>query len=1360
MRKRPDRPPHPGAVVRERVIPRGMTVTEAARRLGVGRPALSNLLNGRSALSPDMAVRLEKAFGADRRELFDLQTALDRYDLGGMEQAIAVPAYAPPFLAIKAKSIHDWADGIEARRLLPVLLRILVHSTGRDLRRVDFPGYDNAERKGWDGTVEADTATPWLPGGTSGWEFGTDRDPRRKADHDYAARIRSISPADREEIAFVFVTPRNWPGKTAWVDARREEGEWRDVRALDASDLEQWLEHAVPAQMWMAEQLELPTDGFETLDRWWTRWAEASEPPMTPAIFDAAITEHRDTLKNWLAKDNERPLVVTADSWEEAGAFLACVFRRHDVVEHWKDLAIMFDSAPTLRKLASSNAPFVPVVRSEEAERELSSIYRRRHCIVVRPRNAVRSTPDIALCQLNRAAFETALADMGIGDDRVGRVDRLARETGRSPTILRRRLSKIDAIRTPRWAEDTETARDLVPLVLIGAWRDDSEPDREILSTLAGRSYAQIRTTIARLRKFDDSPVWSIGRHRGVVSKTDALFAISGQIVETDLDDFFLLAEYVLAEEDPALDLPESNRWAAAIYGKVRHHSDALRNGIRETLVILSVHGNDLFRTRTGIDVEDRVASLVRSLLAPLTVDKLLSHDNDLPSYAEAAPDTFLSLIEADLRRTQPAVFGLLKPVENTSFSRCPRTGLLWALECLAWKNLGRVSTILARLSSIEIHDNFMNKPAASLGDIYSCWLPQTAAPLDDRIRSLRKLAERFPDIGWTICMAQLYGGPRTALPNYRPRWRNDAFAAGHRAVTGEERYAFALESLDIALGWPRHDHKTLGDLVENIQWIGRSDEETVWDLVDKWAGSESDQHARADLLERIRKSAFTPRARRRAGSEDTLKRARAACASLRPKDFATRNARFFTGSAINLTDEDIVDKDMNYDEHKAYLDRLRSAAIKEIWMEHGHKGVMDLIEEGGIPYTIGFFLSRHLEDTESRVGFLRECLSHDGALHKKMNGCMWGFLQSVDKAAFEILIHTIDKDAGAEQVLRVLLCAPFRQHTWRLLDDYPQGVRDRYWREVAPEWRRCDESEIAELLDCLFDVERPVAAFCAADRNWSQVETSRLKRLLFAIITAKPDPVVEGGIEAYQISDALKSLDGRTGVSAAEMAHLEFAFLESLDHSEHGIPNLERQITESPDFFVYILAIAFKRADEGQDPPQWQVKDTKQKESLSSNAHRLLDRIYRVPGTDSDGEIDAKTLENWIGKARELSARYGRAEIGDIKIGRILSRAPSEESGLWPCDAVCEALERFNSRRIRIGFSRGVRNARGVSVRKSGEGGMQERELAAKYRSWARQRAADYPFVSSILEGIAESYDREAERWDDEAEVEERLMY
>lgn len=60
-------PPHPGETLRDDVLPAlGITITEAARQLGVTRVALSRILNGRAAISPDMALRLEAWLGAER----------------------------------------------------------------------------------------------------------------------------------------------------------------------------------------------------------------------------------------------------------------------------------------------------------------------------------------------------------------------------------------------------------------------------------------------------------------------------------------------------------------------------------------------------------------------------------------------------------------------------------------------------------------------------------------------------------------------------------------------------------------------------------------------------------------------------------------------------------------------------------------------------------------------------------------------------------------------------------------------------------------------------------------------------------------------------------------------------------------------------------------------------------------------------------------------------------------------------------------------------------------------------------------------------------------------------------------------
>ena len=1331
-----------------------MSVTDAAKRLGVGRPALSNLVNGKSSLSPDMAVRLEKAFGADRQKLLDLQAEFDRFNRREKEKTIAAHGYVPSFLTIKAKQIQEWAENIEARPLLPVLLRKLIHSTGHELRQVDFPGYDNAEREGWDGRVEASAATPWIPKGKSCWELGTSKNPSRKAESDYETRLSSVSAGERSDCTFVFVTTRNWPGKTEWARKKNTAGDWKAVRAFDASDLEQWVEESIPGQMWLAEQLAIPVDGFETLDQCWRRWAEASEPKMSPSIFEPSITTYRKKFKKWLENPNKDPFVVAADSSDEALAFLACLFQGDAIEPKWGDLTAVFTAADTLRTLAASSPRFIPIVYTEEVERELATVYRRLHCIIVRPRNAIDSKPDIALDLLKYNAFEKALAEMGIEGDRV---ERLARESGCSPTILRRRLSKILAIKTPQWAGDSVTARDLLPMTLIGAWNATSKADCEILAILAEKPYQDIEKSIARLLQVDDSPVWSVGHYRGVVSKIDSLFAINSQITEPDLTAFFSLAEDVLSEPDPALELSDDDRWAAGFYGKVRAHSNALREGICETLILLSVHGNNLFHDRLDVEVEARGAALINKLLTPLTLDKLLSQDNDLRYYAEAAPDIFLNLLEEDLRQSEPVVRGLLKPTESGPFASPARTGLLWALECLAWKQLGRVSLILAQLSETIIDDNWTNKPISSLQAIYRSWMPQTAASLEERMQALEMLIRRFPDIGWQICTEQLDFGTPFGDYSYRPRWRSDASGAG-QPVTQIEAYEFTRKTLDLMLAWSKHDQKTLGNLIERLPGMPEEDRAKVWNLIDTWADSEADDKAKADLREWIRRFAFTRFGRLRGLNDVTKNGARLAYEKLQPRDLVIRHAWLFAQHWVEPSTDEIEDENFDYDKHGEEIQKLRTGAMSEIWTERGFDGVTELFSHSNAHDRVGNSLAMSMPDVNMQADFLRQCLSISDDLGKKFDFCIHGFLSALNDEVRGTIFSAIAEGMDTDQMVRLFLQAPFGQTTWRVLDRYDEKIRARYWREVVPYWNDHNEAELNEIIDCLLEAKRPQAAFHVVRLDWRHIETARLKRLLLAVPTGDEEPAAWYRVDDYYISTALEALDGRTGVSPDEMAQLEFIYIRALDRSEHGIPNLERQIAESPAFFVQVLALCFKRKDNKQDPPEWRIEDPESRKGLASAAYRLLGRIGRIPGTNQDGKVNTEVLHAWVTEVRRLCAEHSRVEVGDQKIGELLSKTPAEENGEWPSLPVCEVMERIGSQEIGRGLNIGVYNGRGVHSRKIGEGGAQERELAAQYRGWANQRKSKFPYVSNFLEKIAEVYEREGRQYDNETKLQERL--
>ncbi len=89
-------PPHPGDLIRTEVIEAlGLSVSKAAGILKVRRATLSDLLRGKAALSPEMALRIEKAFGPQMEHLLRMQLAYDVAETRRSSRAIAVKRYVP-----------------------------------------------------------------------------------------------------------------------------------------------------------------------------------------------------------------------------------------------------------------------------------------------------------------------------------------------------------------------------------------------------------------------------------------------------------------------------------------------------------------------------------------------------------------------------------------------------------------------------------------------------------------------------------------------------------------------------------------------------------------------------------------------------------------------------------------------------------------------------------------------------------------------------------------------------------------------------------------------------------------------------------------------------------------------------------------------------------------------------------------------------------------------------------------------------------------------------------------------------------------------------------------------------------------
>lgn len=1367
--------PHPGIRIKAEVIPAGMSVTKAAQLVGVGRPALSNLLNGNAALSADMATRLEKAFSYPREELLEMQAKYDAAQAKGKSAPAETKAYVPPFLGIKANQIEDWIDhNITARTRLSVFLRTLVHSTGIALTRVDFPGNDDAERPGWDGFVEAKEASTWVPAGRSGWEFGVNENVKAKADKDFRKSVKAVDANERKETTFIFVTPRRWAGKDAWIKDAKAEGQWKDVRAYDASDLEQWVEQSLPAQAWFANENNIPAQDVRSLDKCWADWAAVATPQLTGALFSSAIEAAKRTILSHLSKPPGRPTLIAADSTEEALAFLAQLFgdRGGEDLAIYRDRVLVFDKPEILPRLAQGAQAFIPVVHAREVERELAPYAKSMHSIVVYPRNATTDEPDIILEPASYETFTKALEEMGKDRDEISR---LGNVSGRSLTVLRRQLSTVPAVRTPAWAADRRTAASLVPFLFVGAWNSRNETDKVGLSLLAGgRSYDELEKECQNLAQLNDAPIWSVGTYRGVVSKIDLLYAIAVAVTPDDLARYFSMARMVLGEDDPALDLEEDQRWAASIHGKTREFSTAFREGISETLVLLAVHGGSLFKNRLGVDTEIEAIRVVRDLLPmPLTTRILEANDRDLPTYAEAAPDEFLSILERDLKTDAPAVLGLLRPVGAGMFGHPSRTGLLWALEGLSWnpQTLPRAAFILARLAQVEINDNWVNKPTNSLQSIFRSWMPQTAANLETRVELMKTLAARFPDVAWKICVSQFGTHHEVGDYSHKPRWRPDGFGFGEPLPTMEPIMRFQCEMVEMALTWKDHTLAMLTDLVERLHGLDDTFQARVWSLIETWAKTKACDADKAALREKIRVTALSRRAAMRAKKNGRVAaltgNAKAAYTALEPNDLINKHAWLFRDTWVEESADEVEDiEKIDFQKRDQRIQSMRVDAMREIRDTHGLPALLDLAERGKASWQVGFHAARDLLTETELIELLR--IAFRSVLEGKevvypLKNVIAGAVRSIqDDDNRERVLRAVSSGSSEDDTVQLLLLAPFGKGTWKLTDALEEAAQAKYWSEVVPDWIHHSDVENSEGVERLLKAGRPRAAFSCVRFHPEKLDALVLYRLLSAMAAGGDDKPGEYMLEHYHVEEAFKHLDAGAAVTLDQKAGLEFAFLEVLARpwdnraDAYGIPNLERYVEVHPELFVQAIAWAYKRTDRGTDPVEFQVPQERVK-NMAERGYRLLEAIERIPGHDDLGELRADRLAKWIEAVRQACAELSRADIGDICIGRMLANAPVGQDGVWPCEPVRQVMEDIQSEPMMQGAHTGVYNSRGAHWR--GEGGDQERELADKYRKWGQALQLSHPYVSSkLLMDLARTYERQANQEDTEAGIRRRL--
>ncbi|MCH7559391.1 MAG: hypothetical protein IIB56_18325 [Planctomycetes bacterium] len=231
----------------------------------------------------------------------------------------------------------------DGQELLPQLVAKLITSSipKEVIREFRFPHGDQIYLHGADGilAVNDDVQHLYVPGGISLWEMGTSMNPKSKADEDFGeadgklaqAFPNVIPPVVPDKATFVFVTSKSWESRK-WIGEKRKASNWKNIKVLDAVDLEKWLEQCPDVMLWFADVCGLPAEGLYDAKQYLRKvGVDFGVSAMLPELIIAGRNEDMKQLSDLVLESNvEVYLRCESVSLAEA-AYLAPVHQNMSV---------------------------------------------------------------------------------------------------------------------------------------------------------------------------------------------------------------------------------------------------------------------------------------------------------------------------------------------------------------------------------------------------------------------------------------------------------------------------------------------------------------------------------------------------------------------------------------------------------------------------------------------------------------------------------------------------------------------------------------------------------------------------------------------------------------------------------------------------------------------------------------------------------------------------------------------------------------------------------------------------------------------------------------------------------------------
>lgn len=881
-------------------------------------------------------------------------------------------------------------------------------------------------------------------------------------------------------------------------------------------------------------------------------------------------------------------------------------------------------------------------------------------------------------------------------------------------------------------------ASDLAIVNLIGSWNEKYDADKNIISQIANGNYS---SWISKMREIIQQPKSPLSLKNGIwtVTERQKLWELFGsRIYDEHLDKFKKYAIEVLTERDPSFELKPRERYASSIYGKMLIHSHVIREAIAESLALIGCCSNVL--TNCSSDKPETTAVLVlRKIFENADWVLWASLNNLLPLLAESAPETFLDAVEAALKQEQCPFDKLFSQEGNGITGENYLTGLLWALEGLAWdgKYLTRVSVVLAELSSRDPGGTWANRPANSLTTIFLPWSPKTTANIEKRKVAIKTIQKEVPEEGWNLLLSLFPRHHQASFGSHKPRWRkiipedwNESFSKKDyweqvssyaiMAVEMAKNNIFKLNKLISYL-----DHLTFQAFEEILQYLSSTDiiEKPEVNRFKIW-------EKLVNIASKHRKYADSDWAM----SDDLVSKIEKVAEMLKPINPLYLYHRLFINKNF-----DLYEQKGSWQEQQKQLEEKRQQAIKEILDYGGIEAIFEFVKTLDDSINVGNSLG-YIAGSEIDSIILPNLLEKDSKPYSRLIiGFIWGRYWSqgwgwVDK--MNIINWT------RPQIGKFLSYLPFTTETWNRAENLLKEFEYEYWNRAGVNPYQ-SKDDLFSAIDKLLKYNRPHSAIFCLNKilhDKQPLDVQRTSKALLAAVTTKETLY---SAETHDILELIIALQEAPNIDSDTLFRIEWAYLPLLDRPEGASPKLlEKRLASDHSFYCEIIRLIYlsKNKDKSYE------KTSENQKAIARNAYHLLHEWQMPPGLQPDGSFSENHFKKWLISVKKECSKSGHLDVALSTFGQVLIYTPPDPDGLWINKNVAEALNSKDAEPMRNGYYSGIYNSRGVHwVDPSGK---PELEFFDRYLKQAEdvENAGFHRFAATLRE-LADSYSRQASR-------------